>query len=138
MNKSKFEKIIDLNAATTISTANIRWWLEHAIELLQFLSTRITADKATHPGYHAIAPMVASYNNHNDSKDGYDTATFALIFDANELNGKKTEINMLSEFNYELRLRYYCLPNVVRSNQRWWIDPFVIKCSDFDAIFLER
>jgi hypothetical protein len=42
MNKSKFEKIIDLNAATTISTANIRWWLEHAIELLQFLSTRIT------------------------------------------------------------------------------------------------
>lgn len=138
MNKAKFEKIIDLKTATAINTANIGWWLERTIELLQFLSIRITADKTSQPGYHAIAPMVASYNNHIDSKDGYDTATFALIFDANELNGKQTEINMLSEFNYELRLRYYCLPNVVRSNQKWWIDPFVIKCSDFDAIFLER
>ena len=67
--------------------------------------------------------------------DGYDTASFALIFDANEIGGETMEIKMLSEFSYEISKRYYCLPNIVRSNNKWWIDPFVIKCQDFDKLF---
>ena len=138
MNKSAFEKIIDINTITSINEDNIDWWLDTAISLLQFLSSgTVTGASASPRLYNAIAPMVASYNNHNDSKDGYDTATFALIFGASEISGKGMEINMLSEFSYEISMRYYCLPNVVRSNNKWWIDPFVIKCNDFDSIFFE-
>ncbi len=139
MDKTSFEKIVDLKTVSDINCENIDWWLDTAIRILQFLSTGVLAKNSPQScSYHAIAPMVASYNNHNDSKDGYDTATFALIFDANELNGKGMEINMLSEFYYEISMRYYCLPNIVRSNNKWWIDPFVIKCADFDSIFMER
>lgn len=139
MNQADFDKILSPDTATSINEGNVDWWLDVAIKLLQFLSTGSSTGRSSlFSPYHAVAPMVAGYNNRNKSKDGYDTATFALIFDANELNGKGMEINMLSEFIYEISMRYYCLPNIVRSNNKWWIDPFVIKCSDFDAIFLER
>ena len=139
MNKAEFEAIFDCRAATSITPSNVDWWIDTAINILQFFSSGTNSALSASPrSYYAVAPMVASYNNHNDSKDGYDTATFALIFDASEIHGKGMEINMLSEFFYEISMRYYCLPNIVRSNNKWWIDPFVIKCSDFDAIFLER
>ena len=138
MNKAAFEAILEGGAATGISESNVDWWLDTAISLLQFLSNGTASRVGSAPRlYSAIAPMVASYNNHNDSKDGYDTATFALIFDANEINGKSMEIHMLSEFSYEISMKYYCLPNIVRSNNKWWIDPLVIKCADFDSIFYE-
>ena len=136
MNRTAFDKIIDVKTAVSINKQNIDWWIETAMSLLQFLSVGSLFKKDNSPcSYNAISPMVASYNNHNDSKDGYDTATFALIFDAKEINGKGMEINMLSEFSYDISMRYYCLPNIVRSNNKWWIDPFVIKCSSFDELF---
>ena len=138
MNKAAFDRIININTVVSINEQNIDWWIDTSISILQFLSTGTLLRNSSDPcSYHAIAPMVASYNNHNDSKDGYDTATFALIFDANEINGKGMEINMLSEFSYDISMKYYCLPNIVRSNNKWWIDPFVIKCTEFDKIFFE-
>lgn len=137
MNKLAFEKIVDINTVSSINEDNVDWWINTSIAILQFFSSGGIGHASSPRFYNAIAPMVASYNNHNDSKDGYDTATFALIFDANEISGKGMEINMLSEFSYEISKRYYCLPNVVRSNNKWWIDPFVIKCTEFDTIFFE-
>lgn len=138
MDRSAFEQIIETDKIVDICEENAEWWRVCAIEILSFFSFGSCTDKGTARLYGAIAPVVASYNNRNNSRDGYDTATFALIFDANEINGKGMEINLLSEFSYEISMRYYCLPNVVRSNDKWWIDPFIIKCSDFDAIFFER
>jgi len=138
MNVENFSKIIDIKNVSAITASDADWWVSVAIEILQFLSVGIlNNDKGAPRLFNAIAPMVASYNNHSDSKDGYDTATFALIFDANEIGGETMEIKMLSEFSYEVSMRYYCLPNVIRSNNKWWIDPFVISCKDFDKIFLE-
>lgn len=137
MNKAAFEEIISVDEIVEICDENAEWWRKMAIQLLEFFSSGARGNGTTARLYTAISPMVAGYNNHNDSKDGYDTATFALIFGANEINGKGMEINMLSEFSYEISKRYYCLPNIVRSNDKWWIDPFVVKCSTFDAIFFE-
>ena len=138
MNMTSFNRIIDIKTATSITEKNIDWWLETSIKLFRFFSDgAICADKRASRSFNAIAPLVASYNKHSDSKDGYDTATFTLIFDANEISGKNMEINMLSEFSYEISMRYYCLPNIVRSNNKWWIDPFVIRCNDFDKIICE-
>lgn len=134
MNTKSFKRIIDTDKIQSIDDA--KWWVSAAIKVLQFLSFGALKNEKGAPRlFSAIAPMVASYNNHSDSMDGYDTASFALIFDANEIGGDTMEIKMLSEFSYEISKRYYCLPNIVRSNNKWWIDPFVIKCQDFDKIF---
>ena len=133
-----FKKIIDINTVKTITEENIDWWFDTAKAIFRFLSLGfLDENELTQQSFNAISPMVASYNNHSDSKDGYDTATFTLIFDAKEIDGYSMEINMLSEFTYDISMRYYCLPNIVRSNNKWWIDPFVFKCSDFDKIFIE-
>lgn len=138
MDTSLFKKIIDINTVKTITEENIDWWFDTAKAIFRFLSLGfLDENELTQQSFNAISPMVASYNNHSDSKDGYDTATFTLIFDAKEIDGYSMEINMLSEFTYDISMRYYCLPNIVRSNNKWWIDPFVFKCSDFDKIFIE-
>lgn len=136
MNTKTFRQIIDVKKAGTVDEQNVTWWISTAIKILQFLSHgALKSEKHAPRLFSAIAPMVANYNNHSDSMDGYDTASFSLIFDANEIGGDTMEIKMLSEFSYEISKRYYCLPNVVRSNNKWWIDPLVIKCQDFDRIF---
>ncbi len=136
MNIKSFKQIIDIDKVNSIDEQNASWWVSTAIKLLQFLSLgALNSERGTPRLFSAIYPMVASYNNHSDSMDGYDTASFALIFDANEIGGETMEIKMLSEFSYEISKRYYCLPNIVRSNNKWWIDPFVIKCQDFDKLF---
>ena len=42
---------------------------------------------------------------------------------------------MLSEFVYDRSEVYYCVPNVLRSNYKWWIDPILISFRDFNNIF---
>ncbi|MBQ2963097.1 MAG: hypothetical protein IJE14_00420 [Clostridia bacterium] len=138
MDMSLFNEIIDINTAKAINEENIDYWFNTTIKIFRFLLSGILEENDSRQNsFNAISPMVASYNNHSDSKDGYDTSTFTLIFDAKEIDGCNMEINMLSEFAYDINMRYYCLPNIVRSNNTWWIDPFVFKCSDFDKIFLE-
>ena len=139
MNMNAFGKIIDTKTIYSITEQNVDWWIETTIKMFKFFQDGVVAEEKRAPrSFNAIAPLVASYNKHSDSKDGYDTATFTLIFDVNEISGKNMEINMLSEFSYEISMRYYCLPNIVRSNNKWWIDPFVIKCNDFDKIIFEK
>ena len=138
MNRVAFDRIVDVRTVSAISTQNIDWWMDVAISLLHFFSTGSSGGQVAGPGaYHAIAPMVASYNDRRNRRDGYQTVSFTLIFDANEFDGKSVEISMLSEFAYENSTRYYCLPNIVRSNSKWWIDPFVIECFEFDKYFFE-
>ncbi len=138
MNRAAFDKIIDMSKVTGIRETNASWWVDVAISLLQFLLSGVLESGTDTPRlFNSVAPMVASYNNRSDSRDGYDTATFALIFDANEIDGKTMEIKMLSEFTYKISKRYYCLPNVIRSNSKWWIDPLVIPCEKFDKILVE-
>ena len=45
-----------------------------------------------------------------------------------------SEVKILSELDYEINEKYYCIPNVETSNKRWWIDPFLISCKKFDEL----
>ena len=121
---------------------NAFWWRDKAIRLLRFFATG--SFEKTHDSAqffrHAIAPVVASYSSVKKSKDGYDTKTFYLMIDVdgdNQADYSK-KINVLSEFSYDMHMQYYCLPNIVRSNDKWWIDPFMIECEIVDKKIYTR
>jgi hypothetical protein len=87
----------------------------------------------------AIYPFTATYNRGNENYDGYKTVTFALNINfEDEGEEVKEYINVLTEFTYNLSNVFYCLPNVLRSNRKWWIDPVLINFKKFNEIFVEE
>ena len=118
-----------------VTERNADNWISFALDVLRYLRTgrmKGTADSPTH----AIYPFTATYNRGNVNYDGYKTVTFVLNinFDGDG-EEKKEYINVLTEFTYNLSNVFYCLPNVLRSNRRWWIDPVLIDFKDFNEIF---
>ena len=98
-------------------------------------------DKHNHEAnlFKAVYPIVGNYYKLSKNQDDYDTAMFSLEIDANQ-NGSGDFFNtvgFLSEFEFRLNKQYYCLPNVLRSTKKRWIDPFTIECGIFDDIFEE-
>lgn len=138
MDMDIFEREIDVTAVEDLSADTAHWWLEKSIRLMRFFATGDFEQTNDYMLYfqHAIAPVIASYNSFNSSKDGYDTAVFYLTIDVdgNNVADYHREINVLSEFSYDMHTQYYCLPNIVRANEKWWIDPFVIECKIIDEI----
>ena len=42
------------------------------------------------------------------------------------------EVQILTEFKYDIDQSYYALPNMNRIEADWWVDPILVLCSDFD------
>lgn len=147
MNIEKFKNEINFDSiselTTDLSTDNLKWWHEKAIRLVRFFATgsfEATATKDLSRAFiRTINPILASFYRINNSRDGYNSAVFFLTMDANNDRNidYQKEINVLSEFNYDMNKKYYCLPNVSRSDDKWWIDPLLVDCDIFDSIFKE-
>lgn len=128
----------DAEAVGDLSPQNATWWQKKAIRLMRFLATGgfEQTSYSAQIFQRAIAPVVASYNRFENNKDGYESAIFDLTIDVNGNNvaDYHRKINVLSEFSYDMHTQYYCLPNIGRSNEKWWIDPFVIECEIINKI----
>ena len=122
----------------TITEDNVDEWISFALEILKYLRTGSFTRQIDSP-FQAIYPFVATYNRGNENYDGYKTVTFLLNIDVDgdEKIDVKEYINVLTEFTYNLSDVFYCLPNVLRSNKKWWIDPVLINFKDFNDIFIE-
>lgn len=111
-------------------------WIEIAEKLIGFLCTgsfdgkRQSADIFT-----TVIPFIASCTRRNDSKDGYQTSTFTFLFEGNKDVGEGKSVSVLTEASCNMTSKYYCLPNVGCSTEKWWIDPFIIECRLFDDVF---
>ncbi len=119
------------------------FWIEQALEFIKFFRTGSFRSKSNDISlFSAIIPFIAGYNESKYNKDGYQTAMFTLVFSKGDERGgneaSRHEVNVLSEFQYNMNSKYYCLPNIATSTGKWWIDPFIIKCQAFDEIFEER
>lgn len=79
--------------------------------------------------YDPIYPYVVRYTEKSENRDGYYINSFSVSFDAD--NGEK-EVKILSDREYSINEKYYCIPNVTMANSRWWIEPLLIKCRDYD------
>lgn len=134
--KEQFNNVF--NAVEDVNNNNINWWIEKAIEVLSFIK-KGPKDNESNFTFNALSPYVASYNRRNDGTFGYNTVMFSLIIETFDENSNASkEINILTEFYYNMNSKYYCLPNIGCSTSKWWIDPFIIKCQLFDDIFEKR
>lgn len=124
-----------LNNLPQINESNVDSWITFALEILQYLRSGKLKGTADSP-IHAIYPYSATYNRGNENYDGYKTVTFTLNFDMDgDGNETKEYINVLTEFTYSPSNVFYCLPNALRSNRKWWIDPVLINFKKFNEIF---
>ena len=109
-------------------------WLDVTLEMLEYFESgrtrKITMDDDL---LNAVYPFTISFKKGKENLDGYKTVTFSLDIVMDEKN-KEEEINVLSEFIYEPNEAYYCLPNIIRSNYKWWIDPVLVSFRKFNHI----
>ena len=112
-------------------------WLDTTLEILEYLKTGSTPDTPMDSDlFNAVYPFTAVFNRRKENPDGYKTVTFSLNIDVDEDNkaDHSRDVNVLSEFEYKSDV-YYCLPNILRSNYKWWIDPVLIRFKKFNDIF---
>ncbi len=81
--------------------------------------------------YDPIYPYVVQYEEKSERRDCCDINSFSVYLAGD--NGKR-EIKILSDKEYVINDKYYCIPNVTTSNSRWWIEPFLINCREFDQL----
>lgn len=126
-----------INNLSEINEDNVDVWITFALDILKYLRTGRLKGNADST-IHAIYPFTATYNRGNENYDGYKTVTFTLnINHDGDTEETKEYINVLTEFTYNLSNVFYCLPNVLRSNRKWWIDPVLINFKEFNEIFEE-
>ena len=113
---------------------NVDAWLTFALDILRYLRTGSLKRTSGTPS-NAIYPYTATYHRGNENYDGYKNVTFTLNINPEGEEEGKEYINVLTEFTYNLSNVFYCLPNVLRSNRKWWIDPVLINFKRFNEIF---
>ena len=121
----------------SITKTNANEWANGTLDILEFFKSGSTQNmRMENDVFNAVYPFTAVFNKGRENTDGYKTITFSLNIDLDE-DDKADEINVLSEFKYDHNEVFYCLPNVIRSNFKWWIDPVLISFRDFNRIFEE-
>ncbi len=137
LNVHEFKSFVfsGINNLGEINEQNVKAWISFALDVMRYL--RSGKQRAGEESlFHAIYPFTATYNRGNENYDGYKTVTFALNINMEgEGDDGNKYINVLSEFNYNLSSGFYCLPNILRSNKKWWIDPVLINFKEFNEIF---
>ena len=122
---------------TGISEDNVNDWITIASRILEYLRNGTFETSSDNPS-RAIYPYTATYNHGNENYDGYKTVTFSLDWDLDgDAKSEKKDIKVLSEFAYNTSNVFYCLPNILRTSNTWWIDPLMIDFKAFNEIFLD-
>lgn len=115
-------------------------WVSTTLEILEYFKTGSFSDTPyDHDLFNTIYPFTAVFNRGKENPDGYKTVNFSLNIDIDNDHTAEhqQEINVLSEFSFTRSEVYYCLPNVIRSNYKWWIDPVLINFRKFNDIFAD-
>lgn len=145
MNVNEFENrtaafFQNLKALDELTPKSLEHYIHQAHDILKFLifgafDCSIVKGVPTN----AVYPFAATYSRGNENYDGYKTATFTLNIDMefDEVSDSKEDVNVLTEFAYATGDVFYCLPNMLRSNKKWWIDPILVGFKEFNEIFME-
>lgn len=115
-------------------------WVKTTLEILEYFKTGSFSDTPyNHDLFNTIYPFTAVFNRGKENPDGYKTVNFSLNIDIDSDHNTEyqSDINVLSEFSFARSEVYYCLPNIIRSNHKWWIDPVLINFRKFNDIFTE-
>lgn len=135
LNEFKSIAVSGVKSLSEINEDNVDAWIALSLDILRYLciGSQRSSDEVS---IRAVYPFTATYNRGNENYDGYKTVTFALNIDMDNYGEERKEyINVLTEFTYKLSTVFYCLPNLLRSNKKWWIDPVLIDFKAFNEIF---
>ena len=137
-----FEKMVSRlkqsNGGSERETANA--WVAITLEILEYFETGTLRDASMDEDlFNAVYPFTAVFNKRKENQDGYKTVNFSLNIDMDDDTPdiQPMDINVLSEFVYDRSEVYYCVPHVLRSNYKWWIDPILISFREFNDIFID-
>lgn len=120
---------------------DVQSWIGTTMEILEYLKTGSTVKTPKDYNlFNAVYPFTAIFDKRKENSDGHKTVNFALNIDIDDDTCVDYQfgVSVLSEFVYNRNEAYYCLPNVLRSNYKWWIDPVLINFRDFNDIFLDK
>lgn len=107
---------------------------EIAITAFRYLQTgerSTTGQLNSEVSLKAIFPHIATYQYAKQTGDGYLISNFSII----SASGSDKNVMVLSEFDYKLNEKYYCLPHRQRSSDELdlWIEPILIECENDDV-----
>lgn len=83
--------------------------------------------------FEGIYPYVGTFEYAHETRDGYKIAHFSISIPG---RSNEMDIEMVSEFQYTINNKYYCLPNVMCSNNdiKLWIEPTLIDYGNFEML----
>ena len=89
--------------------------------------------KGTDKDLEGVYPYVGTFEYAHETRDGYKIAHFSIALSANK---KEADIEIISEFQYSINGKYYCLPNKMCCNNdvKLWIEPTLIAAGDLEMV----
>jgi hypothetical protein len=126
-NRLKHDKKKEVTRAEMIKFVSQTYKLFRFLQLGKDFSDEMV-DYTLEPVY----PMVISFREAHRKRDGlmiYNYEIYSL--------GETTNfpIRILTPHEYSPDEEYYCIPLYNKSTARWWLEPFLIRCSKFDSVF---
>src|SRR5262249_33955988 len=133
-NRIKHDLVYGPKVRGQVTQSEMRMFLESSVRLFDFLRTG-NDDVGNREGYslEPIYPMVISFQEEHRNRDEliiYDYEIYSL----NRMRAPK--IRILTSYEYSTNENYYCIPFYNRSTTKWWLDPFLIRCNQFDSVLL--
>lgn len=109
----------------------VKIYVEKAYRMLQLLGGSLfDMDSFNDLTQRAAYPFVGTYVDKRLNMDYHSIHNFAIV--NNE--GEETRIHILSEFAYKVNEKYYIIPNLLRTDREWWIQPIMIECEKLNRI----
>jgi len=137
-NTEKHSKPLEDVYASSILYENFLYTVK---DLLDFLMYNQDYEKERVLGkqisYDPVYPFVVRYDTKSENRDGYNINSFRISSLDEGLSHDEdivTGVKILSEREYCINEKYYCIPNAASSNSRWWIEPFLINCRKYDQM----
>lgn len=86
-----------------------------------------------------IYPMVISFRELHRNRDGMLVYSYELSsIDEQPMpsaaDQKERAISIITPREYIPNEEYYCIPHRTRSTKKWWLEPFLVRCSSFDKV----
>ena len=122
----------------SLTESGFKIFIKHIIMLLEFLmyNDEASEDDKNNIPRNPIYPYVVSYSLSIKNRDGIKIPKFSVVL--NNRYGDSIEKKILSGVDYDIKDKYYCLPNSSTSNEYWWIEPFLISATKFDRIMRDN
>ena len=129
-----------------INENNVRHYLYAVKQFIEFLAGISETNGKMSKFRQMIYPATATFSGNTVNRDKNSLMKFSLIledgttnhFVATEDNRTSAqslnEVNISTEFEYQINDHFYCLPNIDRMTDQLWADPILVQCERFDKI----